>query len=43
MLMEFNPIPIKTALMMKGLIKSAELRLPLCAMSEKTGKNLLIS
>ena len=29
MFMESNPIPIKTALMMKGLIKSAELRLPL--------------
>ncbi|MCP4356989.1 MAG: 4-hydroxy-tetrahydrodipicolinate synthase [Chloroflexi bacterium] len=34
MFMESNPIPIKTALTMKGLIKSAELRLPLCAMSE---------
>jgi 4-hydroxy-tetrahydrodipicolinate synthase len=32
--MEPNPIPIKTALMEKGLIKSAEMRLPLTAMTE---------
>jgi len=40
MFMESNPIPIKTALMMKGLIKSAELRLPLCAMSETNREKL---
>ena len=40
MFMESNPIPIKTALMMKGLIKSAELRLPLCAMSETNREEL---
>jgi 4-hydroxy-tetrahydrodipicolinate synthase len=40
MFMESNPIPIKTALMMKGLIKSAELRLPLCAMSETNTEKL---
>ena len=40
MFMESNPIPIKTALMMKGLIKSSELRLPLCAMSETNGEKL---
>ncbi len=34
MFMEPNPIPVKTALGMKGLIKNAELRLPLCDMSE---------
>ena len=40
MFMESNPIPIKTALMLKGLIKSSELRLPLCAISE-TNKDKL--
>ena len=40
MFIESNPIPIKTALMMKGLIKSAELRLPLCAMSETNREKL---
>jgi len=40
MFMESNPIPIKTALMMKGLIKSTELRLPLCAMSETNREKL---
>ena len=40
MFMESNPIPIKTALMMKGLIKSSELRLPLCAMSETNREKL---
>ncbi len=34
MFLETNPIPIKTAMHMAGLIPSAELRLPLVAMSE---------
>jgi len=40
MFMESNPIPIKTAMQMKGLIKSAELRLPLCAMSADNKEKL---
>ena len=40
MFMESNPIPIKTALRMKGLIKSSQLRLPLCAMSEANREKL---
>jgi len=40
MFIESNPIPIKTALMMKGLIKSSELRLPLCTMSETNREKL---
>ncbi len=40
MFMESNPIPVKMAMKMKGLIKSAELRLPLCAMSETNGEKL---
>jgi 4-hydroxy-tetrahydrodipicolinate synthase len=40
MFMESNPIPIKTALKMKGLIKSSELRLPLCAISEANRERL---
>ena len=38
---EPNPIPIKTALMGKGLIKSAEMRLPLTAMSEENKGKLV--
>lgn len=34
MFVEANPIPIKTALERKGLIKSAEMRLPLTAMTQ---------
>ncbi len=40
MFLESNPAPVKTALMMKGLIKSSELRLPLCAMSEANREKL---
>ena len=40
MFMESNPIPIKTALKMKGLIKSSQLRLPLCAMSDANREKL---
>lgn len=36
-----NPIPVKTALMEKALIKSAEMRLPLCAMSEAKRSKLV--
>ena len=32
--MEPNPIPIKTAMKMKGLIQTPEVRLPMCNMSE---------
>ena len=38
---EPNPIPIKTALMEKGLIKSAELRLPLTAMTDANSDTLI--
>lgn len=40
MFIESNPIPIKTALRMKGLIKSSQLRLPLCALSEANREKL---
>ena len=40
MFLESNPSPVKTALMMKRLIKSSELRLPLCAMSETNREKL---
>ena len=38
---EPNPIPIKTALMEKGLIKSNEMRLPLTAMTEGNKDKLI--
>ena len=38
--LETNPIPIKAAMAMTGLLGSAELRLPLCAMSEGNRKQL---
>lgn len=38
--MEPNPIPIKTAMKMKGLIQTPEVRLPMCNMSE-AGHNKL--
>lgn len=41
MFVEPNPIPVKTALMEKGLIKSAEIRLPLTAMTE-TNRDTLV-
>jgi 4-hydroxy-tetrahydrodipicolinate synthase len=41
MFMEPNPIPIKNALAIKGLIKSNELRLPLCAMPEASRQRLI--
>ena len=41
MFLEPNPIPVKTAMNEKGLIASPELRLPLCAMSEKNRSKLL--
>jgi len=33
MFIETNPIPVKTAMGLMGLIKDASLRLPMCAMS----------
>ena len=35
MFIETNPIPIKTAMAIVGLIDTPELRLPMCAMSEE--------
>jgi 4-hydroxy-tetrahydrodipicolinate synthase len=40
MFIEANPVPVKTALAMKGLIKSSEVRLPLCNMSDANKKEL---
>lgn len=40
MFIEANPVPVKTALAMKGLIKSSEVRLPLCSMSAENTKEL---
>lgn len=40
MFIEANPVPVKTALVMKGLIKSSEVRLPLCDMSDENKKEL---
>lgn len=40
MFIEANPVPVKTALAMKGLIKSSEVRLPLCNMSAENTKEL---
>ncbi len=40
MFIESNPVPVKTALAMKGLIKSSEVRLPLCNMSNENEKEL---
>jgi 4-hydroxy-tetrahydrodipicolinate synthase len=40
MFIEANPVPVKTALEMKGLIKSSEVRLPLCNMSAENTKEL---
>ncbi len=35
MFMEANPVPVKTAMTMKGLIQSSEVRLPLCSMTDE--------
>ncbi|OEU56469.1 MAG: 4-hydroxy-tetrahydrodipicolinate synthase [Desulfobulbaceae bacterium S3730MH12] len=40
MFMEANPVPVKTAMAMKGIIKSSEVRLPLCSMSDENEKEL---
>jgi len=40
MFIEANPVPVKRALAMKGLIKSSEVRLPLCNMSDENKKEL---
>ncbi len=40
MFIEANPVPVKTAMVMKGLIKSSEVRLPLCDMSDENKKEL---
>ncbi len=40
MFIESNPVPVKTALAMKGLIASSEVRLPLCSMSVENEKEL---
>ena len=40
MFIESNPVPVKTAMAMKGLIKSPEVRLPLCRMSNENEKEL---
>jgi 4-hydroxy-tetrahydrodipicolinate synthase len=40
MFIEANPVPVKRALAMKGLIKSSEVRLPLCNMSDENIKEL---
>ena len=40
MFLESNPIPVKTALKLKGLIRSSELRLPLCAMTATNREKL---
>lgn len=40
MFIEANPVPVKTALAMKGLIQSSEVRLPLCNMSAENTKEL---
>jgi 4-hydroxy-tetrahydrodipicolinate synthase len=38
--METNPIPVKTAMKMMGMIDSAELRLPLCPMGKENAAKL---
>ena len=40
MFIESNPVPVKTALAMKGLITSSEVRLPLCPMSNENETEL---
>ena len=40
MFIEANPVPVKTALAMKGLIQSSEVRLPLCNMTAENTKEL---
>jgi len=40
MFIEANPVPVKTALAMKGLIQSSEVRLPLCNMTAESTKEL---
>lgn len=40
MFIETNPVPVKTALAMMGIIKSAELRLPLCEMAKENADAL---
>jgi len=37
---ETNPIPVKTAMKLMGLIPNADLRLPMCAMGERNVKKL---
>ena len=40
MFLETNPIPVKTAMEMMGLLPSGELRLPMCPMSEANREKL---
>lgn len=40
MFIETNPVPVKTALAMMGIIQSSELRLPLCELVKENEENL---
>ena len=42
MFVEPNPVPVKTAMVMKKIIKSSEVRLPLCAMS-KANEEMMVN